>query len=97
MKGEIKCLFSSSVHPSWLGLEALPYPSRALREDADVWEPQPLTHSSLHTRIQTKPQALAQSPGFSCTELPDRVYCAYKSYEVSFPAFSPPLGHPGLQ
>lgn len=40
---------------------------------------------------------LAQSPGFSCTELPDRVYCAYKSYEVSPPSFSPPLRHPGIE
>lgn len=28
VKGQIKCLFSSSAHPSWLGLEDLPYPTK---------------------------------------------------------------------
>lgn len=64
INGEIKCLFSSSVQPS-----STSTPSGALREDADVWEPQPLPYSSLHTRFQTKSQpwlSLQDSPAQSC-------------------------------
>lgn len=68
IKGKIKFLSYSSVHPFWPGLEDLPHPT--LREDADIWEPQPLPHSSLHTQIPDRIPALARSPVFSYTELP---------------------------
>lgn len=72
-------------------------PSGALREGADVWEPQPLPYSSLHTRFQTKSQpwlSLQDSPARSC-QIGFTVL--YKSYEVSSPSFSPPLRHPGIE
>lgn len=97
-KGEIKVLLYSSVHPSWVGLEDLPHPTKDLKRRCWCLGATPLLHSSLHTQIPTRSQPwlnLPYSPALSmCGQpgyvWPNRVYNAYRNNGISSPFLSLP-------
>lgn len=95
-KGEIKVLFYSSVHPSWVGLEDLPHPTKDLERRCWCLGATPLPHSLLHIQILTRSQpwlSLPYSPALSCQPgyvWPNRVHYAYKNNGISSLSFSLP-------